>query len=67
MDIEKMKIMVQEKKWKLLMLSTPKALQLGKNPSGCSMCLFSVDVWVCLPLNDLSAKEKSNQNASFVS
>lgn len=39
MDIEKVKIIVQENMWKMLMLSTPKALQLRENPIGCSICL----------------------------
>jgi len=43
--IETVKIVVQENMWQLLMLSMPKALQLTKNPIGCSMCLFSVNVW----------------------
>lgn len=60
-DIEKVKIIVQQKTWKLLMLSMPKALQLRKNPIGCSICLFSVNVWFWLPLNDLSAKEKATK------
>lgn len=37
-DIEEVKIIGQKKTWKLLMLNKPKALQLRKDPIGCSLC-----------------------------